>query len=272
MPQPFKLAMVQMRVDGGDPAGNVARALEWIDEAAKNDTQVVLLPECMDLGWTHPSALELAEPIPGGYPCEALSKAAKDHGVYLCVGLTEQAGSQIYNAAVIIDPEGNVILKHRKLNELEIGHAYYAQGDRLNVVETEFGTFGLMICADGFANGEVLARSLCYMGADVILSPCAWARPADHDNEEDPYGDLWRACYTPVAKGYATAIFGASCVGWITGGPWEGRKCVGCSLAIGPDGTELFQGPYGPEAECILYADITPVPRPNRGTQWAEES
>lgn len=261
-----------MRVNGGAKAANLAHALELINEAVENGAEFVLLPECMDLGWTHPSALELAEPIPDGQTCQALSKSAKDHGVYLCAGLTERAGDQVYNAAIIIDQQGEVILKHRKLNELEIGHAYYAQGDRLNVVETEFGTFGLMICADGFANGTVLARSLCYMGADVILSPCAWARPAEHDNKEDPYGGVWRGCYIPVAREYSTAIFGASCVGWITGGPWKGRKYVGCSLAIGADGSELFQGPYGPEAECILYADVKPAPRPGRGTYWAKES
>ena len=80
----------------------------------------------------------------------------------------------MFNAAVIINPAGKVLLKHRKLNELFIGHEHYAQGDRLNVVDTEYGTFGLMICADGFAKDQVIARSLCYMDADVILSPCAW--------------------------------------------------------------------------------------------------
>ncbi|MDA0347653.1 MAG: carbon-nitrogen hydrolase family protein [Verrucomicrobia bacterium] len=270
MPKPFKLAMVQMLVKGGEKSANIAHAIELIKEASTHGAEVVLLPECLDLGWTHPSALKLAEPIPEGGPCRALSQAAKDNGVYVCAGITEQAGERTYNAAVIIDKEGEVLLKHRKLNELEIGHPYYDQGDRLNVVETEFGTLGLMICADGFANDQVLARSLCYMGADVILSPCAWARPADHDNDVDPYGGVWRASYIPVAKKFSTAIFGASNVGWISDGPWKGRKCVGCSLAIDADGTEILQGPYGPDAECILYIDVNPLPRLARGTDWGK--
>ncbi len=261
--------MVQMSVKGGEKSTNLKHAVELISEASENGAEVVLLPECLDLGWTHPSALEMAEPIPDGTFCTALSQTAQENQVYVCAGLTEQDGNQVYNAAVVINPKGKVILKHRKLNELDIGHDYYAQGDRLNVAETEFGRVGLMICADGFANGQVLARSLCYMGADVILSPCAWARPADHDNEKDPYGAVWRDCYIPVAKEFSTAIFGASCVGWITDGPWKGRKCVGSSLAIDSDGTELLQGPYGPEAECILYTDVKPVQRAGRGTYWA---
>jgi predicted amidohydrolase len=269
MPKPFKLAMAQMLVEGGQKSANLNRAVEFIQEAAEQKADVVLLPECLDLGWTDPSALAHAEPIPDGTPCQALIKAAVDYGVYICAGLTEKADQKVFNAAVLINPNGEVILKHRKLNELKIGHATYAQGDRLNVVETEFGTFGLMICADGFANGQVLARSLCYMGADVILPPCAWARPAEHDNDEDPYGGVWRGCYIPVAQAFSTAIFGTSNVGWITDGPWKGRKCVGCSLAIDADGTEILQGPYGPDAESLLYVDVTPKPRPARGTGWA---
>ncbi len=258
--------MIQMEVRGGNPSWNLAHAKEQIGEAASEGAQVILLPECLDLGWTHPSSQMMAEAIPEGHPCTVLSAAAKEHQVYVCGRLTEKENERIYNSAVLINPEGEVVLKYRKLNELEIGRDYYAQGDRLNVVETEYGTIGVMICADGFANGQVISRSLCYMGADVILSPCAWARPADHDNETDPYGKVWRESYKPVAKQFSKAIFGTSNVGPITAGPWEGRKCVGCSLAIDADGEEMFQGPYG--KDCILYTDVSPQLRPTRGTGW----
>jgi predicted amidohydrolase len=108
------------------------------------------------------------------------------------------------------------------------------------------------------------------MGADVILSPCAWAMPAEHDHATEPYGDLWRKSYQPVAREFSMWIVGVSNVGWITAGPWAGRKAIGCSLAIGPGGEEIVQGPYGVEAEAILYIDVTPVPRPARGCGWAD--
>ena len=106
----------------------------------------------------------------------------------MCAGLIERHGSRVYNAAVLIDPSGEVILHHRKLNELEIGHALYAPGDRLGVVATPLGTIGMMICADAFATGQVVSRTLGLMGADLVVSPCAWAVPADHDNAKEPYG------------------------------------------------------------------------------------
>lgn len=266
--KPFKLAMIQMEVKGGEKAWNVHHAVELIAEAASNKADVVLLPECMDLGWTHPSSHSMAEEIPDGAPCQELIESAKMHALYVCAGLTEKSGEDVYNSAILIDKQGQILCKHRKLHELDIGHPYYAQGDRLNVAHTEFGTFGLMICADGFARNLVLTRSLGYMGADVILSPCAWAVDSSHDNHTEPYGDLWRNSYMPVAKEFSLAIFGVSNVGYINAGLWQGKKCIGCSLAINSLGEEILQGPYGVDAECILYVDVMPTQRPARGAGW----
>jgi len=257
-----------MLVEGGRKEVNLNRALERIEEAARHGAQVVVLPEAMTLGWTHPSAATEAEEIPNGPGCARLREAARRNNVYVCAGLIERAGDLVFNAAVLIDVKGEVILHHRKLNELEIGHSCYAQGDRLAVAETPLGTFGVMICADAFARGQIVSRTLGLMGADIILSPCAWAVPADHDNEKEPYGRLWLDNYCPVARDFKLWIAGVSNVGWLTDGPWKGRKCIGCSLVIDPDGEQLLMGPYGPDADTILYADIELRPRPARGDGW----
>lgn len=266
--QAFKIALVQMLVAGGAKQENLRRAESAIAAAAAQAAQLVLLPETLDLGWTHPSAKEQAEAIPGGEPFERLSVAAKQHGVFLCAGLTERDRSQVFNSAILLDDSGQLLLKHRKLNELEIGHDVYSQGDRLSVVHTRLGAIGVMICADGFACDHVLSRSLCYMGADIILSPSAWARPATHDNIADPYGSVWREAYFPVARDFSVWFASASCVGPMTAGPWSGRNCIGCSMVVDSEGREVLQGPYGPDADTILYADIRLTPRPARGTEW----
>jgi predicted amidohydrolase len=113
-----------------------------------------------------------------------------------------------------------------------------------------------MICADAFANGQVVSRTLALMGATIILSPCAWAVPADHDNVRTPYGRVWLDNYGPVARDFRIWIAGCSNVGAINDGPWRGRNCIGCSLVIGPNGQPALRGPYGVEAEEILYLDV----------------
>ena len=264
----FKLALIQMKVIGGDREANLAHAGDLIEVAAGEGAQMILLPEAMDLGWTDPSALTDAEPVPEGRTTRFLAEMARKFRVHICSGLIEKEGETVYNSAVIIDPRGEVILLHRKINELDIGHPYYALGDRLNVCRTELGTLGLMICADANAADRVLTRSLAYMGADVILSPSSWAVPTDHDNQEEPYGQLWRDAYIPVAKEFRVWIASASNVGWMTGGPWKGWKGIGCSMVISPDGEQLLDAPYGVDADTLLYVDIKPESRLGRGTTW----
>lgn len=210
-----------------------------------------------------PSALTEAERIPVGKTCTFLSEQARKHRLYICSGLIEKAGEKVCNSAVIINPEGELILLHRKINELDIGHPYYALGDRLNVCETEFGTIGLLICADAVAKDHVLLPSLAYMGADVILSPCSWAVRAEHNNQEQPYGQMWKDAYKPIASDFRVWIASCSNVGWMTGGPWKG---IGCSMVIGPGGTDVLHAPYGVDADTVLFVDISPEPRPGQGT------
>lgn len=267
-PPTFRLALVQMRVEPGHRSANLERAVSRISEAASGGAHLLLLPEALDLGWTHPSALTDACPIPEGESCRVLRQAARRHRVFVCAGLTERASGATYNAAVLIDPAGEVILHHRKLNELEIGHECYALGDRLGVVRTPLGVFGLMICADAFARGQVVSRTLGLMGAQVILSPCAWAVPADHNNVLEPYGQLWRENYGPVARDYQLWIAGCSNVGPLTAGPWAGRRCIGCSMVVGPDGGQRLLGPYGEEAEALLFIEPPLLPRPAQGDGW----
>jgi predicted amidohydrolase len=264
----FILAIVQMYVEPGNKEKNIAHAGKLIHEAAINKADVILLPEVMDLGWTHPSAKQFAEPIPKGDTCREICKMARMNNVYICCGIVEKDRDAVYNSAVIIDKTGKVLIRHRKLNELDIAHDIYDQGDSLGVCHTPWGTFGLMICADALAKNHVLSKSLCYMGADVILSPSSWAVPADHDNIKDPYGRIWRDAYMPVAGEFLVWIASASNVGPITEGPWKDWKCIGCSLIIGPDGKEKLLGPYGENAEKIIYLPINPVSRPARGAGW----
>ena len=147
----FKLALVQMPVIGGRRDENLRGAEHYIAQAANEGAAVVLLPEALDCGWCHDSARTDAGAIPDGDSCLRLREAARAHRIHVCAGLIERAGDQLFNSAVLISPDGDVLLHHRKLNELTMAHLLYACGDRLAVAHTPLGSIGLMICADGFA-------------------------------------------------------------------------------------------------------------------------
>jgi predicted amidohydrolase len=264
----FKLGMGQMLVEGGCLDQNLRRAFRMIEVAAGQGCRIVVLPECLDTGWAHPEARRLAEPIPGRHS-DLLVTAARQAGIYVAAGLTERDGERIYNSAVLISPEGELLTKHRKINELDIASDLYSTGDRLSVAETELGRIGLTICADNFSNSLALGHSLGRMGARLLVSPSAWAVEADHDNRKDPYGETWTVPYTTLARLYDMTVVGVSNVGWINGGVWRGRKCIGCSLAIGPGGELLARGPYGESAESLLVVPVELAPCPATGTKVA---
>src|SRR3954464_2536608 len=96
----YRVGMAQALVEGGRPDANLGRAVQAIGEAAAQDCRLVVLPECLDLGWTDPSARDLARPIPGPH-VERLTQAAREHGVYVAAGLVERVGNRLYNAAVL---------------------------------------------------------------------------------------------------------------------------------------------------------------------------
>lgn len=249
---PFRLALAQMRVEPGRPAENLARAAARIVSAAAQGAEMILLPEALDCGWTHPSAREPAGAIPDGPACVALREAAARDRVWVCAGLVERADADLFNAAVLIAPDGSVRLHHRKIHEIGFARALYARGDRLGVADTPWDRVGVMICADAFAPGLSISRALGAMGARLILSPCAWAVPPGHDNSREPYGQLWRDSYGPVARECQVWIAGCSNVGPVTAGEWRGWNCIGCSLVVGPDGGPRVEGPYGAEAELVV--------------------
>lgn len=265
-PRTLRLALAQMTVKGAAPEINLARARYWIRTAAQGGAQMVLLPEALDLGWTDESAGELAQRVPDGAASRALASAAEENKVYVCAGVIEKAEGQVFNSAILIDPKGDIQLHHRKLNELDIAHHCYQLGDRLGVTETPWGRIGLMICSDAFACGQVIARSLGYMGAAVILSPCAWAVPPGYDPETEPYGRLWEENYRPVAQDFRLWIAGVSNVGRIRGGAWRDWQCIGNSMVVGPDGSVKCRGPYGEEA--LVEMELRLEDRPARGDNW----
>lgn len=96
---PFRLAVVQMYVEPGNLQKNLEHASRLIAEASVNGADMVLLPEVMDVGWTHPSALRFADSVPGGRTCNRICQAARDNNVYVCCGMVERSGEAVYNTA-----------------------------------------------------------------------------------------------------------------------------------------------------------------------------
>lgn len=260
----IKLGLGQLLVEGGEPQRNLNRAFKMIDDASSQHCDIILLPECLDLAWTHPSAKTEAQPIPGPYS-EQLCQQAREHHIYVCAGLTERYHDRVYNSAVFINSSGEITLKYRKINLLLVEQEFYSVGDLLSVVETSWGLIGVNICADNYMDGLPIGHTLARMGAQMILSPSSWTVSYSISEKDDPYGEKWVKPYTILAKLYHIVIVGTTSVGVIVGGPYEGKKMIGCSLAVGPQGI-IAQGRFNEFAGELIVAEFDVPYRREQGT------
>jgi predicted amidohydrolase len=149
-----------------------------------------------------------------------------------------------------------VVLHHHKINELDFARELYQTGSKVDTVSTEFGTVGLMICADALSQDDRVIERLIAQGADVILSPSAWAVPSDHNNDINPYGSLWVGAYRNGLGSSNTWIVATSNVGVISQGVWAGHLCIGNSIAIGPEVEQMQVFPFGSDAVHIEMVEI----------------
>jgi predicted amidohydrolase len=252
----LRVAMGQMLVQAGQPAANLQRALRFIADAAQAGCDLIVLPECLDIGWADSRARTVAQPIPGPHSA-LLGEAAQQHGIFVAAGLVERAGPVLYNAAVLIDDKGQLCLVHRKINELhEVTAGLYATGDRLAVARTRLGAIGISICADNLPESLDIAGVLARMDAQLLLAPSAWAVPPGHDLDREPYGALWRGAYGTLAALHGLPVVGVSGVGMMEDGPWRGHRVIGCSLAMAGDGSVAAQGRSGEAAEDFIVCKL----------------
>jgi predicted amidohydrolase len=127
---------------------------------------MVLLPE---LCWFGPDVTR-AEELPGPTE-EAMRRVAREAGVWLVGGsLYERHGSDIYNTCPVIDPDGNIVTRYRKIYPFLPYEKGIACGDCCRVFTVpDIGTFGISICYDMWFPETI--RQLTWMGAEAILHP-----------------------------------------------------------------------------------------------------
>lgn len=262
------MGMGQLLVEGGEPKRNLERAVAMAKEAAEQKCDFLLLPECLDFAWTHPSSLNEAQPIPGRYS-DLLAEVAVNHGLHICAGLTERADGRNYNTAILIDSSGNILLKYRKINLLTVEHPYYEIGTGLMVADTKFGRIGVNICSDNYIDALEIGNVLGRMGAQIILTPSSWTVDYVIDERTDPYGEKWVKPFSVLARLFDLVIVSSTSVGYIVGGPYEGKKMVGCSLAVGAEGI-LSRGTYNEFAGELVVTEFEVPLRKEKGTEIGE--
>ena len=232
-----KIAMCQIFCLDGDREGNFVRIENAVIDAKDKGADIICFPETSILGWVNIDAHERAYPIPGA-DSKRLCGLAKKYNVHLCVGLAEKNNDFLHDSVILIDDNGEILLKHRKINILsELMVPSYTPGSEVNIVTTRFGKIGLMICADTFLDEYVYIMK--ELQPDLVLVPYGWAAP-----EEDwpEHAKTLEDVVSKVANTVNCPVIGTDLVGEISKGPWAGQVYGGQSVAIDPDGKILGRG------------------------------
>ncbi len=166
-------------------AESMIRFKKIVRECAEKDAKIVVFPETWLPGypiwlddapsaglWDFPPAKRLfgylhenSVAIPSTEISE-IAKAAKEHGVYIVIGLHEKEGGTLYNTTVYFAPDGNY-KKHRKLTPTYTERLVWGVGDgsTLSTLDSPYGTIGGLICWEHWLP---LARAAMHAKHEVI--------------------------------------------------------------------------------------------------------
>lgn len=159
--QTIRVAAVQIAPDLDTPTGTLDRVLAAIKEAADKGAQLAVFPETfvpwypyfsfirppMLSGAEHIHLYDNAVVVPGPVT-DAVSAAARKHRMVIALGINERDNGSLYNAQLIFDADGTLLLKRRKLTPTFHERMIWGQGDGagLKVVNTDIGRVGALAC------------------------------------------------------------------------------------------------------------------------------
>ena len=217
------VAVVQMWPKLGEMENNLGRMAKLIEEiAAAEPVDLIVFPELATTGYECGVRFtELADAVPG-HAVNFLAKRAQEANCHVVFGLVERkrVESIIYDAAVMIGPDGEVVDKYHKVHLWGEEKLAFRAGYRYPLLETEFGRVGLLLGWD-LAFPEV-ARTYALKGADLLCVLANW----EHDKAEEWHSYL-------QARAYENAMFiaAANRVGQELTYTFAGESCV-----LGPRG------------------------------------
>jgi len=170
----LRVASVQMEHTDGDKQANFAKIEEFTAQAAAQNAQLVVFPECCVTGYWFIRNLStqqlaaLAEPIPDGPSTQRLRDLARRHNITIGAGWVESAtDGAFHNTYVVALPDGKIHF-HRKIQSFE--HAAIKSGNQYTVFDLPGGLrAGILICYDN--NIVENTRMTALAGADVVIAP-----------------------------------------------------------------------------------------------------
>ena len=257
---PVRIGLVQQRWEP-DPVRHRANLREGVLRAAEAGAQLVCLQELTLSPYfaytpAQATAAAIAEPLDAGPTCAFAAGMAREAGVHVHASLYERADAADglgYNTAIVVAPDGKIVIRTRKLH-IPVTAGYYedtyfrpgpAGADAYGVAEIATGRFGFPTCWDQWF--PELARAYSLAGADVLVYATAIGSEPDHPAFDTQ--PLWQQVM--VANAISSGLFIVAVNRY---GSENGLRFYGSSFIADPYGRVLAQAPR--DEAAVLVADL----------------
>ncbi len=177
----MKVSCIQMDMAFGSSGENVVKAEKLIRDAAKNNPDVIVLPETWNTGFFPEESIENYCDRDGEKTKRLIGGLAKEFNVNIVAGsVANIKNGKIYNTSYIFDRDGKCIAEYDKthlfspMNE----HKHFQKGDHLCKFTLDGKSCGIIICYD--IRFPELIRSMTVTGLDCLFVVSQWPASRVH--------------------------------------------------------------------------------------------
>ncbi len=168
MSRTLKVAAVQMDSRPAPLDERLHRTGCLVDEAADAGAQLVVLPELFNSGYEFDDRnFALAEPI-DGETVAWMKATAQRRGVHLVGSLLLRDQEDVYNAALLVAPDGR-LWRYNKNYPFLWERTYFREGRDIAIADTDLGKLGMLICWDS-AHADMWERYAGKVDAMIVVS------------------------------------------------------------------------------------------------------
>lgn len=173
----FKVAILQKCATNAQIGKNIETIIETMKEAAENNADILLLPECFITGYDLPMTYEKSISDDDVRIVQICEKA-KEYNIGVVLTSFTKGKTQPQNSAFVINKSGEILMKYSKVHTCDFADEKTVEsGTEFKVCNFEGIQLGIMICYD--REYPESARILMLKGAEVILVPndCCTMKP-----------------------------------------------------------------------------------------------
>ncbi|KAL6855631.1 carbon-nitrogen hydrolase [Trichoderma novae-zelandiae] len=254
----------------------IDKTCKLITQAASHDAELIAFPETWIPGypcwiWARPVDMELSltyikNSLRMGSPeMEQVQACAREHRIAVSLGFSENDNNSLYNANVLIGPDGTIKVHRRKMTPTHMERTVFrdASGHSLlSVAELPFGRVGSLACWEHIQ--PLPKHSTISQNEEIHVA--AWPPSNSQVAESIPWSMTAEGCKT-ISRTYAiesgafvlhcTAVISENAVKALgtAGGALMSSPGGGHSTVFGPDGRSMT-APVSETEECIVFASL----------------